>query len=433
MKTTGKKLLAILLCTLMLLTLLPAQALAAEPDSAVSDISGSLPQEATDDESVPPASEPPLAEGEAPVADVEAPEVDTEEAPANASEAEAMPAETGGKIVLTELRFAYGNATYEINAVDTGPYDTTLTVEGTTATRAGAADYKTGMKLYYYAMCDGAPVDEITLQAGQTKWYDKGDMRVGGESFQYLAEGVDYTTVEDPDYHIWKFSYYGRYDNAIYCNFTLRVRKHQMEYAPTYANSLYAGKDSLWSDHMFGLVSSSKFTKVAGKDNFYEYVFAEDVTFPYVIRILCNNYYKNDCYINGVEFTAAEYAKGKDFYYQFTAEKPYIDFYFVPGDDTHTEYVTKLPTTWRIRVIGTGGSDPGTPDPGTPDPGAPDTDKVAADKAALSKESITASSGTGKMTLPTTGANGSAIVWASDNAAVIDPATGAITRPAAGA
>ncbi|NLW79109.1 MAG: hypothetical protein GXY32_06840, partial [Ruminococcaceae bacterium] len=82
-----------------------------------------------------------------------------------------------------------------------------------------------------------------------------------------------------------------------------------------------------------------------------------------------------------------------------------------------------------------GTSDPGTPDPGPGivDPGAPDTDKVAADKAALSKESITASSGTGKMTLPTTGANGSAIVWASDNAAVIDPATGAITRPAAGA
>ncbi|TJY40832.1 hypothetical protein E5161_16975 [Cohnella pontilimi] len=63
-----------------------------------------------------------------------------------------------------------------------------------------------------------------------------------------------------------------------------------------------------------------------------------------------------------------------------------------------------------------------------------DAEKVAADKAALSIGFVTgdsASSVTGKLTLPTAGPNGSAVTWVSSSPAVVSN-NGTVNRPAAG-
>jgi len=64
-----------------------------------------------------------------------------------------------------------------------------------------------------------------------------------------------------------------------------------------------------------------------------------------------------------------------------------------------------------------------------------DAQRVAADKAALSityKSGDSASSVTGPLTLPVTGANGSAITWVSSNSSVISNDGKTVNRPAAG-
>ena len=62
--------------------------------------------------------------------------------------------------------------------------------------------------------------------------------------------------------------------------------------------------------------------------------------------------------------------------------------------------------------------------------GLSDQDKVDSDAAALVV--VAAQTAATTITLPVTGANGSAIVWTSSNNALIDPATGAVVMPASG-
>ena len=159
----------------------------------------------------------------------------------------------------------------------------------------------------------------------------------------------------DPYYIIWTKTLYDHLPtpgDTTGTKFTIRIPKWESIYQPEkwYGrwNSLYVGTKKL---------SIDDFKPVAGKADLFEYIAWSGVTFPYTLSITVDNYrdakfYVDEKLVSGSGGLIWDWQKDV----VLTENKPYVDLRYVPPSNTDTKYRTLLPATWRIRVVGKGGT-----------------------------------------------------------------------------
>lgn len=322
----AKSLLAFALSAVLLCTFVPLAALAEEP--------GPQPESLVETPEMPAGSEALLPEGEAP-------------------EPEATPA-ASSRLNLYDWGYSVYGTSYDVVAVDTGDHATTLTVDGTGARQTTKDGYRTTSILTF-------KTDATKLKHTSARSYNVVQNEVYLQFSAFWSEGTEYTYEDDGVYHIFSLTLYDFNDETCYTDITLRIRKYEMVYAPTYFARLLQG---------ITRISSDKFTAVAGQTNVFEYVIASNVSYPHTVTLNIGCHFKNQCYVDGTLSDIPSYANGKTVSLTFTSAKNYIDFRIVPGD-VSTQWVTYQEATWRISV--TGKNDPAKPDPNNPgDPNNPD-------------------------------------------------------------
>jgi hypothetical protein len=240
----------------------------------------------------------------------------------------------GGKIILSDVKFQFQNVDYSVAITEIGAHETYLTVDGTNKTKDLGSSVGNSFKLFYVA--DAEKV--ITTPDGDQFW-NWGDMHEGYNIFKVA------TYSDDATYHKWTFTYYDLADKSRYTTFTLRLHKYDKEDLDIFFYKLKIGSDN---------PTRADFKPVAGKEHFYEYVIAKDVTFPYVCGLYVVENYNYKTLMDGA---GMPWETGRPGVFSrnvtFTKAKPYFDFLITPGIDIEeTDYYFVHAATWRISVVG---------------------------------------------------------------------------------
>ncbi len=236
--------------------------------------------------------------------------------------------------------------------------------------------------------------------------------------FGYLHNSPDATILPyntDPHYIITKFTLYGEDMTGLVTGrqygpipsskteFTLRLRKWEDQYQKSYTSPVWNNSIFFCSEYDYG-TSKAPWRKVADKPHHYEYVAAQNVTFPYTLTIRCAIHYQTKAYLDGAQIfmPGANTLCTKTL--TFTSKKTSYEFVIDPGNSMDDKHTIGTKSYWKISVTGKDASGAG---------GLRQSDGYS---AAISVGSIAAKTWAGKQIKPAVSvtANGQKLVKGTD-------------------
>lgn len=195
-------------------------------------------------------------------------------------------------------------------------------------------------------LCFVADVDKFLYYETGNNFWGYGDKRNGDRLGFMDMQAYD----TNPDYVIFTFTLRD-FDGSKATLFTLRIRKWESQYEKEEQSPLWYDNVFLASTYEYGL-KNVPWKAVPGKAHSYEYVAAENVTFPYTVTIRCAIHYRTKAYMDGERI----YMPGGNILCEktltFSPNKTHYDFVIDPGTSLDSKHVTGVKSHWRVSVTG---------------------------------------------------------------------------------